>query len=396
MTAGQDIYHAHLAALAGQDRLRALVPACGVDFSSNDYLGLASGDKLHPALGRALADRVALGSGGSRLLRGNHPEHEALEAYAAAHFGHQACLYFAHGYGANSALFATLPQRGDLILHDALIHASTHEGLHLTRADSQSVAHNDVAAFAAAAHAYRSGGGTGQIWLAVESLYSMDGDIAPLAEMKALADKHDAMLVIDDAHGGGVFGEQGRGLGDRLRVDAAKHDDNVLILRTLGKAFGVEGALLGMSTVLRDMMVNRARGFIFSTAPSPLMARMAREAIMLVAQQPHIAEALQQRIALAQRLLSRYLPARRDATPIFPVILGDDASAMAASARLQAAGFDVRAIRPPTVPEGTARLRIVISNNVTHENIAQLAEALECAIGEAHITGPYPKRAAQV
>lgn len=392
MNEPQDFYRNHLQDLAAQHRLRSLAMAQGVDFSSNDYLGLASGDALRPALERAVADGIPLGSGGSRLLRGNHPEHQALEEYAAAHFGHQAALYFANGYSANSALFATLPQRGDLILHDELIHASTHEGLRLSRADTQSVPHNDVAAFEAAAQDYRSGGGMngsmGRIWIAVESLYSMDGDIAPLTQIKALADRHDAMLVIDDAHGGGVFGKQGRGLADRLRTDAVKHDDNVLILRTLGKAFGVEGALLGMSAVLCEMVVNRARGFIFSTAPSPFMARMAREAMMLVAARPDIAQALHRRTALAQRIFAAHLgenlAQRSEATPIFPVILGDDASTMQLAKRLQCDGFDVRGIRPPTVPEGTSRLRIVITNNVEEAHILELGEVLDRAIAGRH------------
>ncbi len=387
----EKVYQQHLLALAGEGRERQLSTLNGIDFSSNDYLGLAGSDVLRDAARTVLETGVALGSGGSRLLRGNHDAHAALEEFAAKHFGHQAMLYFGSGFAANSAVLATLPQRGDIIIHDALIHASTHEGLRLTRADHISAAHNDVAAFADAIANYRAKGGTGRIWLAVESLYSMDGDIAPLAELKKLADEHEAFLLIDDAHGGGTFGEEGRGLADYLIADrryvGAAHDDsvhddpvhdeNVIVLRTLGKAFGVEGALLGMSSVLRDFMVNRARSFIFSTAPSPFMASLAQAAISLVASTPQLQANLEQRISLAVHHLKPYCKKPDPHTPIFPVIMGDNDRTMQAAAYLQKQGFDVRGIRPPTVPKGTSRLRIVITNNVEKGDIIRLADNID-------------------
>jgi 8-amino-7-oxononanoate synthase len=376
-------YSAQLLALADDGRQRSLSPQSGLDFSSNDYLGLAGSVLLRDAAKAILESGAALGSGGSRLLRGNHAQHEALEAYAAAHFGHQAMLFFGSGFAANSALLATLPQRGDLIIHDALIHASTHEGLRLTRADYVSARHNDVQAFADVIADFRRRGGTGRIWLTVESLYSMDGDIAPLAALKKLADAHDAFLIIDDAHGGGAFGLEGRGLADDLIAEyrepyiPAMHDENVITLRTLGKAFGVEGALLGMSAVLRDFMVNRARSFIFSTAPSPFMAALAQAAIKIVATHAHLQSDLDKRISLAMYHLRPHCKKPDPHTPIFPVIMGNNDRTMQAAAYLQKQGFDVRGIRPPTVPKGTSRLRIVITNNVKTGDIISLADSVD-------------------
>lgn len=363
-----------LAGLAARDRLRRLAPRAGVDFASNDYLGLAESGVLRQAAREALDRGVAVGSGGSRLLRGNHDEHEALEAEAAAFFGTEAALFLPTGFTANSALLATLPQRGDHIFADALIHASCHEGLRLTRAGHSLVAHNDVAAFDDAIAAWRARGGTGQAWIVVESLYSMDGDVAPLADLNAVAARHDAVLVVDEAHATGVFGPGGRG----LVADLAGRG-RIISLHTLGKGLGCEGAVLAGPGVMRDFLVNRARGFIFSTAPSPLNAAIARAALRLCAAGDDLRADLMARIALATDVL-RPLGAVTHGTPVMPLILGTDARAMAVAGRLQAAGFDVRGIRPPTVPEGSARLRIVITLNALPAQIVALGQGLAEAL----------------
>lgn len=362
--------HADLAGLAARDRLRALAPRRGCDFASNDYLALSAAPELRDAVAQALARGVPAGSGGSRLLRGNDPEHEALEAEAASWTGAETALFLGSGYAANVALLATLPQRGDLIVHDALVHASMHEGLRLTRAATQAVAHNDAQAFADACTAWRAAGHTGRIWLAVESLYSMDGDRAPLADLIALAERHDAIVIIDEAHATGVFGEAGRGL-------AAGFDGrpDVIVLRTCSKALGAEGALVCGPAVMRAMLVNRARPFVFSTAPSPLMAAAVRAAIRLVQHGADRRTALMARLAQAERLFAP-LGIAATGSPIVPVILGDDARAMAVAAALQAQGFDVRGIRPPTVPAGTARLRLSITLHAAPADLADLAGAL--------------------
>lgn len=364
----------NLAALAARGRLRALAPIKGVDFASNDYLGLAASGRLTEAARDALDCGVAVGSGASRLLRGNHPEHEALEAEAAAFFGSEAALFFPTGYTANSALLSTLPQRGDCIFADELVHASMHEGLRLARAVHRLVPHNSPQALDEAIAAWRQCGGSGQAWIAVESLYSMDGDLAPLAQLQDIAYKHDALLVVDEAHATGVFGPGGRGL-----VADLPDRDNVITLHTFGKALGCEGALLCGPKTMREFLVNRARGFIFSTAPSPLMAEIARAALRICSEADDLRALLHARIDLAAQLLAP-LGAQCKGSPILPLVLGEDRRAMEVAGKLQEAGFDVRGIRPPTVPEGTSRLRIVITLNAGEDDIAALARALEAAL----------------
>lgn len=364
-----------LAALAENARLRRLAPRNGVDFASNDYLGLANSPRLKQAIEAAIERGVAVGSGGSRLLRGNDPEHEALEAEAAAFFGSESALFFANGYGANSALLATLPQRGDLIVHDALVHASAHEGLRLTRAEAVQATHNDADSFADAIASWRAGGGKGRAWIVAESLYSMDGDQAPVAELLDVADRHEAIMVLDAAHATGVFGPHGRGLADGL-----DGRENLIVLRTCGKALGCEGALVCGPQVVRDHMVNRGRGFIFSTAPSPLMAAAVREALRILAEEPERRERLRALVAHAETEFAR-LGIAASGSQIVPVILGDDARTMEVAGKVQVAGFDVRGIRPPTVPAGTARLRISLTLNATTEDVAALARCLDEVLG---------------
>jgi 8-amino-7-oxononanoate synthase len=366
-----DPHRTDLAKLGAHARLRTLNPRRGVDFSSNDYLGLANSDRLRGAVAEALARGVAIGSGGSRLLRGNAEEHERLETEATQFFGSEATLFFQSGFAANVTLFATLPQTGDLVVHDALIHASAHEGMRLCRAQCVAAAHNDAGAVEDAILNWRRSGGTGTPWIAVESLYSMDGDRAPLGDLIRVADRHGAMLLIDEAHATGVFGPDGRGLA------AALHGrDNVVSLHTAGKALGCEGALLCGPTVMRDFLINRGRGFIFSTAPSPLMATAVRESLRILADEPDRRTRLSDLVAFAERTLARCGVAP-NGSQILPLLIGDDAETMLLASAVQAAGFDVRGIRPPTVPAGTSRLRISLTLNVTEADIVALADTLE-------------------
>jgi len=369
-----DAFAAHAAdleRLGAVSRRRSLSPQAGTDFASNDYLGLARSPLLADAAREALARGVPIGSGGSRLLRGNHDEHEALEAEAAAFFGADRALWFSSGFAANEALFSTLPQRGDLVVHDELIHASAHEGLRIGRAEHVAIAHNSADACEAAIRRWRAGGGTGQVWIAVESLYSMDGDMAPLDDLAVIADHHDGVLLIDEAHATGVFGPDGRGLAAHL-----EGRDNVITLRTCGKAMGCEGALVCGPGGAMDFLVNRGRGFIFSTAPSPLIAAINRAALRLLATAPGLRHDLWDRIRLAERVFAP-LGATVTGAQILPLVVGDDARTMALAAQIQAAGFDVRGVRPPTVPVGTSRLRITITNNAGLDEIVALGELLE-------------------
>lgn len=360
-----------LAELAARGRLRRLAPRQGTDFSSNDYLALAGAPRIAAALHAALDRGVGVGSGGSRLLRGNDPEHEALEEAAARFFAVEAALFFSSGYAANHALLATLPQRGDLIVHDALVHASAHDGMRLSRAASVAAAHNDAQAFDDAIAAWRGAGGTGTAWIAVESLYSMDGDRAPLAALAEVAARHDAMLLIDEAHATGVWGDDGRGL-----AAALDGRENVITLKTFGKALGCEGAVVCGARVVRDMLVTRARPFIFSTAPSPLMAVAAQEALAAIADEPERRTRLH---ALIDHAHARLVPlgAAASGSQIVPLLIGDDAETMRVAAAVQAAGFDVRGIRPPTVPSGTSRLRIALTLHVDAGAVDALAGVLE-------------------
>lgn len=363
-----------LDALGQRSRLRSLRERSGIDFASNDYLALASAPRLLNAVEQAIARGVPVGSGGSRLLRGNDPEHEALEADAAEFFGSQSALYFSTGYAANAALLSALPQHGDLITYDALVHASAHEGMKLARADAIAVNHNDAQGFEDAIAAWRRTGGTGRPWIAVESLYSMDGDRAPLADLAVIAARHDAVLLIDEAHATGVFGPDGRGLAADLEGRG-----NVITLRTCGKALGCEGALVCGPRVVRDFLINRGRGFIFSTAPSPLMAAAVREGLRILADEPERRSRLSDLIATAARILEPHGVATTG-SQILPLVLGDDARTMRVAEALQLAGFDVRGIRPPTVPAGTSRLRISLTLNASIADVEALADALADAL----------------
>jgi 8-amino-7-oxononanoate synthase len=356
--------------LASRNRLRGLRPRGGLDFSSNDYLGLAGSPRLRAAVSAALERDAPVGSGGSRLLGGNHPEHEALEVETAAFFGCEASLFFSTGYAANVTLLSTLPQRGDLVVHDKLVHASAHEGMKLSRAPSITVRHNDPAAVDHAIRRWRETGGRGRVWIVVESLYSMDGDRAPLPDLIDIADRHEAILLIDEAHATGVFGPEGRGLAAHL-----EGRENVISLRTCGKALGCEGALVCGSQIVRDSLINRGRGFIFSTAPSPLMAAAVRESLHILADEPERRLRLQGLMTHAEQVLAPF-GAVPTGSQILPLIVGDDAQAMALAGTLQAAGFDVRGIRPPTVPAGTSRVRISLTLNVDEADIDSLATAL--------------------
>ena len=365
-----DQHRNDLADLTRANRRRALIANVGIDFASNDYLGLSTDPHLAQAVTKAIARHVPVGSGGSRLLRGNHPEHELLEEEAERFFGSEAAIFFSSGYAANTALFATLPQTGDLIVHDELVHASAHEGMRLTRAERRSAPHNDAGAVEGIIVQWRRGGGSGTAWIAVESLYSMDGDRAPLEDLAAIADRHGAILLIDEAHATGVFGSEGRGLAGHL-----EGRPDVVTLRTCGKALGTEGALVCGPRIVCDFLINRGRAFIFSTAPSPLMASAVRAALRIVADEPERRERLWRLIAHAGRSLAPF-GVTPTGSQILPLILGDDGRAMRVAAALQAAGYDVRGIRPPTVPLGTSRLRISITLNASTDDVVGLAAVL--------------------
>ena len=364
-------YETLLRGLARKDRLRRLVTRAGIDFASNDYLALAGSPRLRNALTAALAAGTPIGAGGSRLLRGNCLEHETLEAEAAAFFGAKRALFFGGGYVANFAILTTLPQKGDFLLLDALVHASIHEGARAGRAEPRLFAHNDTNAAESAIKAWRAAGGRGQVFMVVESLYSMDGDFAPLEELAELAERHDAFLVVDEAHATGIYGSQGRGLAAEFEGRG-----NVICVHTCGKALGAAGALVTGPGVLCDFMVNRCRPFIYATAPSPLMAVAVREALRMLQEEPLRRQRLTELVGLVNREIAARGIAPATGSQILPVVVGDNRRAMALAATLQVRGFDIRGVRPPTVPDGTARLRISITLNVDVGAVNAMIDAL--------------------
>ncbi|MEZ5814488.1 MAG: 8-amino-7-oxononanoate synthase [Alphaproteobacteria bacterium] len=328
----------------------------GRDMASNDYLGMAAHPDLRAAAIEFLQGGGAVGSGGSRLLRGHTQVHAALEDFAADYFSAPKALYFSSGFQANSAIFQTLCGRHDVIVFDAYVHASAREGIQNSSARHIRAAHSDIDSFEAALKdAQAQCGSRGRIWIAVESVYSMDGDIAPLDALYALAEAYDAVLVIDEAHGTGVLGREGKGVSEGLI--AAHGYERIVTLHTCGKAIGVAGGLVCASEEVVDMLVNCARGFIYSTAPMPLQAHLVQKSLEIMASEEGQAwrEKLTRLCEKAQGLFSGA------GTHIVPIVIGDDEEALRVAELLRQRGWDIRAVRPPTVPEGTARLRLSLS-----------------------------------
>jgi 8-amino-7-oxononanoate synthase len=262
-----------------------------------------------------------------------------------------------------------------LVVYDEYVHASVHDGMKLGRASSVSFAHNDVDAAADAIRGWRQRGGDGTPWIVVESLYSMEGDLAPLAELSSVAQRNDAFLIIDEAHATGVFGPDGRGL-------AADFEgcDNVAAVHTGGKALGITGALVTAPAVLCDFLINRARPFIFATAPSPLTAAALRESLRILRDEPERRLRLTALRRHACAGLQRRLGLKAPDSQILPVIIGASEPTLRIAEQVQAAGFDVRAIRPPTVPSGSARLRLSITLHVNERSIDSLMDAIADAL----------------
>lgn len=370
-----------LEALSRIHRRRALALPQGIDFTSNDYLGLARHPAIRAAMIAELLAGDGVGSGGSRLLRGHRAAHAELEAFAARFFGVEAALFFSTGFTANYALFTCLADRRDAIVYDAAIHASAKEGIHAAHARRYKVPHNDADGFRdAVRRARRDGAAT--VWMTVEGVYSMDGDRAPLDELLTIVDENDVVLIIDEAHATGVLGGRGRGLA------CGRHGHpNVISLHTCGKAMGVAGALVCGRAVIIDYLINAARPFIYSTAPVPAMAAAVQRALMLIGEEPWRRQRLLALAARAQAGLRGLTRARipDTGTQIIPVILGADERAIAIAQAVQAQGHDVRAIRPPTVAAGTARLRLSLSCERSEAEVDSLVAALALALAEAEV-----------
>ena len=344
----------------GRDRLA---------FASNDYLGLAA----EPELARALADgavRWGAGAGAAHLVSGHSAAHEALERELAAFVGRERALLCATGYQANLGIMPALVGRNDEIFADRLNHASLIDGARLSRARVTRYRHADLDHLARLLSASRAP----RKLIVTDTIFSMDGDLAPLAGLAALAEQHDAWLVLDDAHGFGVFGPQGRGCAAEAGIGGWR----VLTMGTLGKAAGVAGAFVAGDAEVIDWLQHQARSFLFTTAQPPALAEALRMSLRLIEHGDARRTALAERIAqwrahVAQRGW-RVLPSD---SAIQPLIIGDNAQAMQLSAALFEAGFWVPAIRPPTVPKGTARLRVSLSAAHRQADLAALLAALD-------------------
>jgi 8-amino-7-oxononanoate synthase len=352
---------------------RFLLPA-GLDFASNDYLGLGR----DPALRRDLLARLAalppetsLFAPASRLLAGTLHAHLDLEARLARFKGTPAALLFPSGYQANVGLLSALLGPGDRAISDAANHASLIDGLRLSGCVRRIVPHLDLGAIERELAIPHPGGRT---FLVTESLFSMDGDVAPLDRYADLAERYGASLLVDDAHATGLYGEErGSGLTESFGVE----NRVAAVVSTLGKAFGASGAFVAGSRDLIEFLVNRCRSFLFTTASSPLLVYAVEAALDRMAAEPERRGRVQ---ALAERLRSRLRAAGLDCLasqgPLVPVILGDNRRAVAVARELADRGFDVRAARPPTVAPGTARLRISVHADRTEAEIDALAAAL--------------------
>lgn len=367
---------AELAAIAAAGRLRSLRPPVGIDLSSNDYLGLARHPRVVEAFAAA-ARREGVGATASRLLRGERECFAELEARFAAFVDAEAALLFGSGTLANLGVLESVLGEGDVVFSDALNHASLIDGMRLGRARRVIVPHGDVDALAGLLRRERT---HGRRFLVTESLFGMDGDEAPLADWAALCRQEQVALIVDEAHAVGVFGARGRGLIEDAGPDAAPF----LAVYPCGKALGVAGALVAGPRWAIDFLRQRARTLIFATAPPPAVADALMAALDLVAAEPERrARVLARARRLRDGLAAAGVPVIPGRSQVLAIPIGDNGRAVAVAARLQVAGFDVRAVRPPTVPAGTARLRVSVhadlDEDVLDRFVATLAEVLaEC------------------
>jgi 8-amino-7-oxononanoate synthase len=355
-----------------------------ISFASNDYLNLASDPRLAEAATRA-AQRYGCGAGASPLIAGYLPPLRRLERALARWEEAEAALVFNSGFITNLGAVTSLAGEGDAIFSDQLNHASLIDACRLSRATVHVYRHTDVNQLDDLL--VRPGSGARRRLIVTDSVFSMDGDVAPLDDLLSLARRHDCMLLIDEAHATGVLGERGLGVTEMLN----SRPDSLSQVGTLSKALGAQGGFVCGSQRLIAWLVNRARPYIFSTALAPPMAAAARRSIAIVEDEPgrrrhllHLANLLR------ERLRALGFSESRSRTQIVPLIVGEPAAAVELSKRLEAKGLLVPAIRPPSVPPGTARLRISLTAGHTEEDVLRLTDALSAcrgAMGEHHAHG---------
>jgi 8-amino-7-oxononanoate synthase len=343
-----------------------------VNFASNDYLALSQHPALRAAAKEAI-DQYGVGAGASRLVTGSMAPHQKLEAALAAFKRAQAALVFGSGYAAALGTVSSLVGPRDVIILDKLVHACLIDGAKLSGAQLRIFAHNDIGRLEDLLRWARAKHPDGGVLILTESVFSMDGDLGNLAEIVQLKNKYGALLLVDEAHATGVLGKGGAG----LAADLGLADQIDIQMGTLSKAFGVSGGFIVGSRPLIDLLINRARSFIFSTAPPPALAAAACAALDLI--QSEEGDRLRATLFSNIAALSQQLPARLPQKPvsaILPVIVGDERSALELASRLRESGFLVPAIRYPTVARGAARLRITLSAGHSSDHVRGLAAAL--------------------
>lgn len=341
-----------------------------VNFASNDYLGLASDPRLAKAAAEA-CQAAGVGRGASPLICGRSHEHETLERRLAEFEGAEAALVFPSGFAANAGVVPALVDRGDAIYADAANHASLIDGCRLARAETHVYPHGDVAALE---NLLQRGAAYRRRLIVTDSLFSMDGDLAPLKEIAELAARYDAMLLVDEAHATGVFGRHGRGAAEALGADEA----GMIRVGTLSKALGAAGGFVAGPRAAIEWLANRARTYVFSTAHPAAIAAAAIVALDVVASEPWRRTTLLANAAkLREQLTAQGWNVGRSASQIIPIYLGAPAAAVELSAALLAKGFWVPAIRPPSVPEGQSLLRLSLSAAHEPAMIDGLLEALK-------------------
>ncbi|OWK34585.1 8-amino-7-oxononanoate synthase [Fimbriiglobus ruber] len=378
-----DRWNTALADLRKQDRFRSFNRPQGLDFTSNDYLGYGAGRQPAPpgtAAPSPFAEGLSRSGMASRLLRGHHEVWERVEAELAAWHGAEAVLMMTSGYAANEGLLSTILEPGDWVATDELNHACIVDGLRLARCRRHSFRHNDLNHLEDGLKSEAAKAEPGrERFVITESLFSMDGDRAPLAEIVALAERYGAQVIVDEAHATGCFGATGAGL-----IDAAGVRGKVLAsVHTGGKALGVPGAYIACSRLLKDYLINKCRHLIFTTALPAACGQWWLDMMPVVRADETGRAALHANSAHFRKALVNHGITPGGTEYVIPVVLGDNGRAVRAARQVQALGFDVRAIRPPSVPVGTARVRVSIHADHNSAILDQLAEALAAAVRSA-------------
>ena len=362
-----------LRALELRNQYRTLAEIHGINFCSNDYMGLSGHPALHSAVSEAVHHAKRIGGTGSRLLSGQTEDWHELEDQFASFAGTESALFFTTGYAANIGLLSALVTKDDVIFSDALNHASLIDGMRLSGARKVIYPHLDLHVLEDALR--QEAGAPWRKVIVTESVFSMDGDVAPLDTIAALAEKYGAALIVDEAHATAVHGPGGRGIAAQANIVPQL----LAVIHTCGKALGCAGAFVCGPAVLKEHLINHARTFIFSTALPPYFAKQIEAALNLsLTMDLERQYLLKNAFHFIQNLRSHGFNTAASASQIVPIILGNNDDTVDAAEHLQRDGFAVRAIRPPTVPEGSSRLRLSLTTLIDQQELDRLVNSL-CA-----------------